>query len=61
MPIPFSSEETMLDVLRAKINEAIAAHVTHGETLAQLKAAVDAEAARVPTLDDVKQLVARIV
>lgn len=51
----------MLDVLRAKINEAIAAHVTHGETLAQLKAAVDAEAARVPTLDDVKQLVARIV
>lgn len=51
----------MLDDLKTKIDAAIAAHAAHGETLTALKAAVEAEAARVPTLDDVKQLVSRIV
>ena len=50
----------MLEDLHAKIDAAIAAHAAHGETLAQLKAAVEAEVARIPTIEDVKALVARV-
>ena len=50
----------MLEDLRSKIDAALAAHAAHGETLVQLKTAVETEAARVPTLDDVQALVARV-
>ena len=46
--------------LQAKIVAALTAHATHGEALNELKTMIDAEVARVPTLEDVKALVARI-
>ena len=46
--------------LQAKLVAALATHATHGETLNELKTIVDAEAVRVPTLEDVKALVARV-
>jgi len=50
----------MLEDLRAQLDAALTSLDNHKGVLAEAKAKIEAELARVPTLDDVKALLARI-